>query len=49
MDSSHNPKVRGSNPCPATRKIKGFAEVAALFCKGGGIEHGRLGRKEKAS
>jgi UDP-glucuronate decarboxylase len=31
MDPWHNPKGRGSNPCPATRKIKGFAEPAAPF------------------
>jgi len=31
QDSAHNPKVRGSNPLPATNKIKGLADDASPF------------------
>ena len=29
---AHNPKVTGSNPVPATNKIKGFGFSQNLFC-----------------
>jgi len=28
---THNPKVTGSNPVPATKQNQGFAEMQALF------------------
>ncbi len=42
---AHNPKVRGSNPLPATKEYQGFAEMQALLFFWKPLCTGNLARK----